>query len=120
MAPVFASYDVHVVALSKDSPSQVRAHRERDGLRLQLLADPELAVIRAFGLLHHKALEFKTWTLLGTPVGVPTRSTTMAIPTTLLVDEHGIVRWIDQADDYRIRGDEARVTQALRDTFGAR
>jgi hypothetical protein len=41
----------------------------------------------------------------------------MAIPTTLLVDEDGIVRWIDQADDYRIRSDTARVLTAAAEAF---
>ena len=118
MAPAFAGYGVKVVAVSKDTPAQVRAHRERDRLeKVTLLADPELVVIRAYGLLHRKALEFKTWTVLGMPLGVPTKRKLMAIPTTLLVDEHGVVRWIDQADDYRIRGDEARVVKALGDAF---
>lgn len=42
----------------------------------------------------------------------------MAIPTTLILDEEGIVRWINQADDYRIRGDRERTEQALIDVFG--
>ena len=31
----------------------------------------------------------------------------------ILVDAAGQIRWIDQAEDYRIRGDEKRVVQAL-------
>jgi hypothetical protein len=42
----------------------------------------------------------------------------MAIPTTLILDEDGIVRWIDQAEDYRLRGDRTRTEGALREAFG--
>lgn len=49
----------------------------------------------------------------------PTGYKTMAIPTTLLVDEQGVVRWIDQADAYRLCGDERRVSQALAEAFRA-
>ena len=41
----------------------------------------------------------------------------MAIPTTLLIDEDGIVRWIDQADDYRLRSDGERVMGAVERVF---
>ena len=42
----------------------------------------------------------------------------MAIPTTLLVDEGGVIRWIDQADDYRLRSSQERVLQAVKEAFG--
>jgi len=42
----------------------------------------------------------------------------MAIPTSLLIDEHGVIRWIDQSDDYRLRSSNERVLQAVREAFG--
>jgi hypothetical protein len=42
----------------------------------------------------------------------------MAIPTSLLVDEQGIIRWIDQSEDYRLRSSEQRVMDAVRSAFG--
>lgn len=120
MLPVLDQYGVTVVALSKDAPEAVAAHRQRDGLTFTLLSDPELAVIKRFGLLHQGAIEFKTFFIGGDnfPFGWPTGFKEMAIPTTLLLDEDHVVRWIDQADDYRVRGDEQRTRQALADTFG--
>ena len=118
MAPLFERYGISVFALSKDTPEEVAFHHQRDGLQLTLLSDPKLKVITDFGLLHHKALEFKTFDLFGIPLGYPNGSKTMAIPTTLIIDETGKIRWIDQADDYRMRGDEARVTAALEEVFG--
>lgn len=119
MRPLLDRYGVAVVALSKDPPEVAKAHRERDGLHFTLLSDPRLEVIRRFGLLHEGAVEFRTFYLAGHfPVGWPTGFRRMAIPTTLLLDEQGIVRWVDQADDYRLRGDRTRTENALREVFG--
>lgn len=121
MKPLLDSHGVTVVAISKDSPEAVRAHRERDGLTLTLLSDPKLALIQQMGLLHEGGLEFKTY-LIGPgrfPLGWPTGFQRMAIPTTLILDKDHIVRWIDQADDYRIRGDETRTREALTQVFGS-
>jgi hypothetical protein len=41
----------------------------------------------------------------------------LAIPTTILVDRSGTVRWIDQADDYQKRSHPERVLAALRATL---
>ena len=38
----------------------------------------------------------------------------LAIPTTFLIDAEGSVRWIDQAEDYRVRSDAPRVLGAIR------
>ena len=120
MAPTLRAHGVRVIALSRDDVEQARRMHREEGLEsLTLLADPQLDVIRAFGLLHHKALVVSSPILrvFGLPLGIPRGFETMAIPTTLLVDEQGIVRFIDQADDYRIRSDSARVQAALREVF---
>lgn len=113
---------IELVALSKDSVADAARHKRRDGLGFTLLADPDLEVIRAYGLLHHRAVEFSTmpFSLFGIPLALYTGRRTMAIPTTLLVDELGIVRWIDQADDYRLRGDAERIRLAIDAAFAER
>lgn len=111
---------MELVALSKDSVADAARHLERDGLtKTTLLSDPELEVIKAFGLEHLKALEFSTgrFTLFGIPLALVPSYKAMAIPTTLLLDEQGVVRWIDQADDYRLRSDGERVMGAVRRVF---
>lgn len=121
MSEMLDSYGVTVVALSKDDVATCAAHRQRDGINFTLLADPALAVIKRFGLLHEGGFEFRTF-LLGSikfPMGWPTGFKSMAIPTTLLLDEDHTVRWIDQADDYRVRGDVTRTEAALREVYGA-
>ncbi len=114
MADFLDSHDVRVVALSRDTVAKAARHKQTDGLPFTLLSDPELAVIGQYGLVHQKGIPFVTFTVLGIPLGWPAmKIEPMAIPTTLLVDAGGVVRWIDQATDYRMRGDEVRIRDAV-------
>ena len=120
MKPDLEKFGVTVVALSKDSVPDAAMQRARDGLSMTLLSDPELTVIRQYGVEHHKAVEFSTgrFVLFGIPLALVPSFKTMAIPTSLLIDETGTIRWIDQTDDYRLRSSEARVMQAINAAFG--
>ena len=122
MRAELAEFDVSVMALSRDDPTNATIHRERDGIDIPLLCDPELAVVRQYGVEHHKALgqEVNSSTLIGgIPFGTaPFKFLSMAVPTTLLIDEHGVIRWIDQSDDYRLRANNERVLTAVREVFG--
>lgn len=120
MQPILQAHGIRMVALSKDTVKDAARHKTRDGLTMTLLSDPELEVIGQYGLVHQKAVEFSKapTKFMGLPVGMYTGKRSMAIPTTLLVDEHGAVQWIDQADDYRLRGDAARVEAAIKKAFG--
>ena len=95
-------------------------HKNRDNLNLKLLSDAQLAVIRQYGVEHHKAIGFTTGTVMlgGIPLALTPSFKTMAIPTSLLIDENGVIQWIDQADDYRIRSNGERVLQAVQSAFG--
>ena len=116
-----AEHGVQVIALSKDSAEDATRQMRRDGLTFTLLSDRRLDVIRQYGVEHHKAVEFSTLRLVlfGIPLALVPKFETMAIPTSLLVDEAGVIRWIDQTDDYRLRSSPQRVMQAVREAFGA-
>lgn len=120
MKDELARSGVQVIALSKDSVADAARHRQRDGVTMPLLSDPDLTVIRQYGVEHHAAVEFSTarFTLFGIPLALVPSFKTMAIPTSLLVDEQGIVRWVDQTDDYRLRSSPDRVMEAVREVFG--
>lgn len=121
MRDVLGTRGIEAFALSKDTVEQAARHKDRDGLTLTLLSDAKLEVIRTYGLEHQKALEFSKAPIriFGLPVGAPVGRRSMAIPTTLLIDEAGLVRWIDQADDYRMRGDASRIKAAIDEVFGS-
>ena len=103
--PELDARGIALVALSADTPEQIRAGRKKHGARATLLADPELAVTRQYGLLNRKS---------PTPGGIRL----LPIPATILVDAAGIVRWIDQATDYQVRSHPERVLAAIRRTIG--
>ena len=122
MVPELEKMGVHIIALSKDIPSEAALNRSRDGLDFDLLSDPDLSVIRAYGVEHHKALgqsKNPKSTIGGLALGLaPFSFQAMAIPTTLLIDENGVIRWIDQTDDYRLRSSTDRVKAAVKQAFG--
>jgi len=117
----FANYNVQTIALSTDTVEHTKAHIERDNLDMRLLSDPQLAVIRQYGVEHHKALSVdstnvKTIFGIGLPFSTPSYRP-IAIPTSLLIDEHGVIQWIDQSDDYRLRASRDNIMAALQKAF---
>ncbi len=100
--PQLELFGVKMVAISADRPHRLARLRSRHRLGMTLLGDPELAVIGLYGLRQDGAF-----------VGLRGRKRSLAIPTTILIDAEGIVRWVDQAHDYRIRIDIDRVMAAV-------
>jgi len=98
---------IEIVTLSTDKPAEIAAGRGKHGLRAIMLSDADLAVTDLYGLRNRRSLA------PGRERALP-EVRPLPIPTTLLVDAEGIVRWIDQADDYQVRSDPERVLAALR------
>ncbi|MBW2273646.1 MAG: redoxin domain-containing protein [Deltaproteobacteria bacterium] len=105
MGPHFDALGVALVAISPDTLRESSRGKRRSNLTMQVLADPELKVIDLYGLRHEHAMG-------GPRDGSLIRN--LAIPTSVLIDADGVVRWIDQADDYRVRSDADRVLDAVR------
>jgi len=93
------------VTVCTDSPARIRAGRDKHGLRAVMLADPGLRVIDLYGLRNQLV-----------QTGPPGRP--QPVPTTILADATGVVRWIDQSTDYQRRSDPEVVGRALRDHLG--
>ena len=106
LRPELDARGVRLVTLSTDTPEQTRKGMNKHGAKAVMLADPDLAVTRLLGI-ENTAPKLK-------PPGVPG----LPIPTTVLTDAEGIVRWIDQADDYQIRSRPDRVLAAIREALG--
>ena len=91
---------IEIVTVCSDTPEGILHGRGKHGARAIMLSDPELEVTDRYNLRNQTNL---------TPRGlVP-----MPIPTTILVDGGGIVRWIDQAEDYQTRSHPERVLAAI-------
>ena len=105
LRPELDARGIALVAISADTPEQIRAGRAKHGARVTLLADPALAVTTQYGLVNRTS---------PTPSGLRR----LPIPTTILVDADGVVRWVDQATDYQVRSHPERVLEAIRRTLG--
>ena len=84
-----------------DTPEEIRKGRRKHGARATMLSDPDLVVTDRYGLRNPSNL---------TPKGIRG----MPIPTTFLVDGEGIVRWIDQSENYQVRSHPDRVLAEIR------
>jgi peroxiredoxin len=74
----------------------------KHGLQAIMLSDPEAQVIDLFGIRNQ-----------GFHSGVPGGAKVLPIPTTALADKHGIVRWVDQSENYQRRSDPDYVLGAI-------
>ncbi len=121
MAPELQQFKINVVALSGDTVENCKMHKVRDNLTHTLLSDPNLKVVKQYGLEHQKALGGNSkysFTLFGIPFPMMMKFKSMSIPTTLLIDETGVIRWIDQSADYRLRANEQMIMAAVKQVFG--
>jgi peroxiredoxin len=89
--PRFEALGVKLVAISPDTVAEARKMRDKHGLKMIVLSDESLSVIRQYNLVH------TTFALVRGPIRP------LAIPTTFLIDANGVVRWIDQFEDFRVR-----------------
>ncbi len=100
LRPALDERGVALVAICTDTPEQLREGRDQHGARATLLSDPDLEITDRYNL--RNPFNFS-----------PKGFSGLSIPTTFLVDADGIVRWIDQSDDYQLRSAPARVLQAI-------
>ena len=89
-----------------DTPDKIRAGKGKHGLKAVMLADPATSVIDELGIRNQ-----------GVHSGIP-GGPALPIPTTVLVDAGGVVRWIDQSENYQRRSDPDRVLGALSEHLG--
>lgn len=97
---------IAIVTVCSDTGEQIRQGRGKHKLRAVMLPDPDLAITDRYQLRNPKNFAPKPGVIIPLP-----------IPTTILVDAAGIVRWIDQASDYMHRSDPERVLSAIRTTL---
>lgn len=122
LTPKLNEYGVLVVAISNDSVEEQKLHLERDNISHTLVSDPNLDIIKQYGVEHHKGLgatAADTINIFDIAMPLPwkMRFKAMAIPTSILVDKKGKIVWIDQSDDYRLRASEDAVMGAVASHF---
>ncbi len=96
--------------ISSDTVTQSAAGRGRHGLDAVVLSDADLRITDLYNLRTTRNVAPKKGMIVDLP-----------IPTTFLVGADGLVKWVDQADDYMIRSAPDRVRCAIVDRLdGAR
>src|SRR5262249_35730135 len=106
-APEFASIGVRLIAVSPDrARALVKLPRSRPW-RIVLLADPSNSAARLYNLQNRNF----------TPKRGPFRE--LVIPSSILVDADGIVRWMDLARDFRQRASAVSVLAQVRRVLAA-
>lgn len=119
--PELDAYGVSVFALSGDTAAQAQAHINRENLNISLLSDPELAVVKQYGVEHQKAVGWESnniKTIFGISMSFSMFTyRSMSIPTSILIDENGIIKWIEQSEDYRIRASHENLMAVIKDNF---
>jgi peroxiredoxin len=101
--PALAARDITVVAICADNAAAIRRGRSKHGLDATFVPDPQLAITDLYRLRNPRNFAPRPGVIIPLP-----------IPTTILVDAAGIVRWIDQSTDYMVRSDPQRVLDAVR------
>lgn len=92
--------NTRILAISVDAPEESQALSERFGVDLVFLSDRDRKVIDAYNVRHDRAI---------TTHGFDS----IAIPTNLLIDREGIIRWIWQSPNYRVRLPEDEIVAAV-------
>ena len=77
------------------------------GLQAIMLSDRDAQLIDRFGIRNQ-----------GFHSGIPGGAKALPIPTTALADAQGIVRWVDQSENYQRRSDPGYVLTAIREVLG--
>lgn len=95
-----------MVFISADTVEQSAKGRNKHGTNAVLLADPDLVVTDLYNLRTKRNVAPKPGMIADLP-----------IPTTFLVDSQGIIKWIDQAEDYMWRSDPDRLLSAIEENL---
>lgn len=106
MRPQLDKRDIQLIAISPEPPERVAKGQKKQSSKLIMLSDEDLSVTEKFNLVNKRQLAPKP----GMVVPLP-------IPTTFLVDKDGVVKWIDQSDDYQIRSHPDRVLAAIEENL---
>ncbi|HXC49676.1 MAG TPA: peroxiredoxin family protein [Candidatus Limnocylindrales bacterium] len=109
LEPELDAHGIRIVTVCSDSAEQIRKGRTKHRLKANMLPDPDLAITDRYNLRNPKNFAPKPGVVIPLP-----------IPTTILVDASGIVRWIDQSTDYMQRSDPETVRTAIAQTLGTR
>ena len=106
LRPELDKREIQIVTLCTDTTAKIRAGHRKHKLQGVMLSDRKLEVTDLYGL--------RNQTVNAGPPGIPGQP----VPTTILADADGVVRWIDQSENYQRRSDPEYVLAAIEQHIG--
>jgi peroxiredoxin len=116
LVPQLAKRSVPLIAISPQTPDGSLSMAEKDDLSFAVLSDPGNQLARALGILTAPSPDALTAQLahgMDLTVINADGTTTLPMPTTVILDGDGTVRWIDVHPDYTTRSEPAEILTAL-------
>jgi peroxiredoxin len=121
LAPALAERGIGLVAISPQAPDGSLSTKEAKELTFTVLSDPGNQIAGQLGILTAPSHGTRVGQLqLGldlTQVNAD-GTTALPMPTVIIADADGTIRWIDVHLDYTTRTEPGQVLQALTDTIG--
>ena len=121
LVPALADRGIPLIAISPQTPDGSLSTKETKELTFTVLSDPGNQIAGQLGLLTAPSDGARTAQLqLGldlTKVNAD-GTTALPVPTVILVDASGVIRWIDVHRDYTTRTEPDQVLQAITQTIG--
>ena len=121
LVPALAERGIGLVAISPQVPDGSLSTKESKELTFTVLSDPGNQIARQLGILTAPSDGTRTAQLqLGldlTQVNAD-GTTGLPMPTVVIADADGVIRWIDVHLDYTTRSEPGQVLQAVTETIG--
>jgi peroxiredoxin len=116
LVPQLAKRSVPLIAISPQKPDGSLSMAEKDDLTFAVLSDPGNQLARALGILTAPSSDALAAQLAHgmdlTAINAD-GTTTLPMPTTVILDGDGTVQWIDVHPDYTTRSEPAEILAAL-------
>jgi peroxiredoxin len=116
LLPALTERGVSLVAVSPQTPDGSVSMQEKNELTFTVLSDPGNQIAGRLGILtapSDAARDIQLSMDLDVSAVNADGTTTLPMPTVTIVDEHGVLRWIDVHPNYTTRTEPAAVLAAL-------
>lgn len=116
LVPALAERGVQLVAVSPQRPDGSLSMQQKHELTFAVLSDPGNQIAGALGILTEPTDDVRAaQTSLGLDVaaGNADGTDTLPMPTVVVVDAAGVIRWIDVHPNYATRSEPAQILEAV-------